>query len=111
MIKEVITNITDNALEAMKGAGSITISIHPDEMGYLYLGIKNTGSVLPQELKEKIFEPFFTTKETGMGLGLAIVKQVIDGHLGRIVPIGDPKTETTTFHIYLPMKEEGKEAA
>jgi signal transduction histidine kinase len=76
---------------------------------FIYMGITNTGSVLSPELQDKIFEPFFTTKETGMGLGLAIVKQVIDGHGGRIQPLGDPKTNTTTFHIFLPLEDKTKD--
>ncbi|OVE76514.1 hypothetical protein BVX98_05915 [bacterium F11] len=104
LIKEVMTNIIDNGLEAMKGAGKIIIQTKTDKTNqYLYLGITNTGAVLSAELQEKIFEPFFTTKSTGMGLGLAIVRQVIDGHGGRIHAVGDPKTNSTTFHIFLPM--------
>src|SRR6185503_10440659 len=77
LIKEVITNILDNGLDAMKGAGNIKVAIKLDQTGNaLLLSITNSGSVLAEELQDKIFEPFFTTKDTGMGLGLAIVKQV-----------------------------------
>lgn len=111
LIREVITNILDNALEAMKGAGKVLVSISLDkETSFLHMAITNSGSVLPEELQDKIFEPFFTTKETGMGLGLAIVRQVIDGHGGRIQAIGDQKTNTTTFNIYLPLVAAKKAA-
>lgn len=103
LIREVGTNIIDNALEAMKGAGKIIISIDADGAGSLILGFNNTGSVLSEELQDKIFEPFFTTKETGMGLGLAIVKQVVEGHGGKIAARGDAETQTTTFKIQLPL--------
>lgn len=104
LIREVLTNIIDNALEAMRGPGKILVAIEPDRfLQALWLTVTNTGSVLPRELQEKIFEPFFTTKETGMGLGLAIVRQVVDGHGGRIQAAGDPKTNTTTFRIFLPV--------
>lgn len=109
LIREVIVNIIDNALEAMKGPGQLYMRIRLDPAHHgLHMAITNTGSVLPVELQERIFEPFFTTKDTGMGLGLAIVKQVIDGHGGRIQAIGDRKTNSTTFHILLPLvKEKG----
>lgn len=103
LIREVITNIIDNALEAMKGAGKIIVAVEADGAGDLLLSINNTGSVLSEDLREKIFEPFFTTKETGMGLGLAIVKQVVEGHGGKIAARGDASSQTTTFRIQLPL--------
>jgi len=103
LIREVVTNVIDNALEAMKGAGRIIISVDADGAGNLVLMFNNTGSVLSEELRDKIFEPFFTTKETGMGLGLAIVKQVIEGHGGKIAARGDVESQTTTFKIQLPL--------
>jgi signal transduction histidine kinase len=109
LIREVITNIIDNGLEAMKGAGKIMVSIEMDKsLKFLLMQITNSGSVLSTELQDKIFEPFFTTKETGMGLGLAIVKQVIDGHGGKIQAVGDPKTSSTTFRIQLPVADAEK---
>ena len=111
LIKELITNIIDNALEAMKGPGKVLVAIEMERtLKSLVLSISNSGSVLPVELQEKIFEPFFTTKETGMGLGLAIVRQVVEGHGGRIQAMGDSKTNTTTFRILLPLQaaEGGK---
>jgi signal transduction histidine kinase len=109
LIREVLTNIIDNALEAMKGSGKIMVALQLDKSSPGVIAtISNTGSVLTDELAEKIFEPFFTTKETGMGLGLAIVKQVIDGHGGKIQAQGDPKTKTTTFRIHLPIGEKAK---
>jgi len=104
LIREVMTNIVDNGLEAMKGAGKIAIAVELDRSSpSLLLTVTNSGSVLSDDLQEKIFEPFFTTKETGMGLGLAIVRQVIEGHGGRIQAQGDAKTNSTTFRIQLPL--------
>jgi signal transduction histidine kinase len=104
LIREVITNILDNGLEAMKGPGKVYVSINVNPtQSFVHMALMNTGSSLSDELQDKIFEPFFTTKETGMGLGLAIVKQVIDGHGGKIQAVGDPKTNTTTFNIFLPV--------
>lgn len=112
LIREVMTNVIDNALEAMKGTGKIIVVIEMDKsMKGLLIRINNTGSVLASELQDKIFEPFFTTKETGMGLGLAIVRQVVEGHGGRIMAMGDANTQTTTFHIWLPLQVESSEQA
>lgn len=104
LIREVLTNIIDNALEAMKGSGKILVAIELDKtLKSVLVSITNSGGVLSPKLEEKIFEPFFTTKETGTGLGLAIVKQVIEGHGGKIQAQGDPKTNSTTFRISLPL--------
>lgn len=109
LIKEVISNLIDNGLDAMKGEGKIGVSIAKDKTNpYVHLSITNTGSVLPLELQDKIFEPFFTTKPTGMGLGLAIVRQVIEGHGGRIQAMGNSSNQTTTFHIFLPLEIKGE---
>ncbi len=111
LIREVITNIIDNALEAMKGPGKILVAVDLDRtLKNILLTITNSGGVLSPDLEEKIFEPFFTTKETGMGLGLAIVKQVIEGHAGQIKAAGDPKTNTTSFRVLLPIRVEGEKA-
>lgn len=111
LIQEVLINLIDNALEAMKGPGKILLSVELDKPHKrVYVSVANSGSVLPNEIKEKIFEPFFTTKETGMGLGLAIVKQVVEGHGGKIQALGDPKNNTTTFRFYLPLTGAHKEA-
>lgn len=108
LMKEVVTNILDNALEAMKGPGTILIRMGMHS-SHMVLSITNSGGALSPELKEKIFEPFFTTKETGMGLGLAIVRQVVEGHGGHIRAEGNSKANTTTFTISLPL--EGKKKA
>jgi len=111
LIREVFTNIIDNGLEAMKGAGTIGVSVEMDRsLKAVNVTIMNTGSVLPAELQDKIFEPFFTTKETGMGLGLAIVKQVVEGHGGRIQAVGDPKSNSTSFYIQLPLQHQERVA-
>jgi two-component system NtrC family sensor kinase len=109
LIREVFTNIIDNALEAMKGSGRIWVTTQLARTApFLHVAIVNTGSVLPDEISERIFEPFFTTKETGMGLGLAIVRQVVEAHGGVIQAIGDPKKKTTTFHVHLPLQKSGE---
>ncbi len=109
LVREVIQNILDNGLEAMKGAGTLYVAIEKNQsLQALLLTITNTGSVLPVELQEKIFEPFFTTKDTGMGLGLAIVKQVVEGHGGKIQAVGDPATNMTSFRIQFPINEPPK---
>ena len=48
------------------------------------IAVKDNGSGIPVELREKLFSPSFTTKTSGMGLGLAIVKNIVENFSGRI---------------------------
>lgn len=96
----VFMNIMKNALEAMEQGG--TFSIHAtEENGEILFRLSDTGSGIPEEIRDKLFDSFVTSgKEGGTGLGLAIVKKMVDQHKGRI----EVESETgkgTTFNIYL----------
>ncbi len=83
LLKQCLANILINAAQAVDVKGHIEIYslLEPE---WLKLIIKDNGSGIPEELKEKVFKPFFTTKNTGTGLGLAMVKRVIEAHGGRV---------------------------
>jgi len=103
LIEEVISNIVNNALDVMENTGTLTIKTHKLDNNTVALDIINTGSCVTKDQETNIFEPFFTTKERGTGLGLAIAKRVIDSHKGTVSAVGDPKNNTTTFRITLPI--------
>jgi two-component system nitrogen regulation sensor histidine kinase NtrY len=90
-IKRVFINLIENAMQAMKEGGKITITTYTDtryEMrdtrDTITIEIQDTGIGIPAENLGKLFEPNFSTKTGGTGLGLAICKQVIDAHNGKI---------------------------
>ena len=104
-IQQVFINLLNNAAEAIKGEGKITISTRQVDTEFVEIKVADTGYGIPEEGMGKIFTPFFTTKELGMGtgLGLSIVYGIIKMHRGQIsvqsqVDIG------TTFCILLPKK-------
>ena len=68
------------------------------------VSIKDTGSGMTDETKQKIFEPFFTTKDVGegTGLGLSIVFRIIESHHGTIDVLSNVG-EGTEFIITLPV--------
>ncbi len=75
----------------------------PEDQLYLCVEITNTGSGIPQELKEKIFEPFFTTRgSAGFGLGLSFVRRIIEGHKGLVREEGIPD-KGAKFVVILPI--------
>ncbi len=82
-IKQVLWNLLENAVRAMNGKGTITVTVRA--MGdFLQVGIRDTGPGIAPNLTEKIFEPFQSQFEGGTGLGLAIVYQIVQAHGAKI---------------------------
>ncbi|GEM_PF-2369412 len=106
-IREVLTNILLNALDAMPNGGSIFISnrINGDS---IVLFIRDTGAGMPADVLSKIFEPFFTTKgDAGTGLGLPLSKKIIENHGGNI-KVNSEINVGTTFIITIPIARQQK---
>jgi signal transduction histidine kinase len=82
-IKQVLWNLLENAVRAMQGKGTITVSVRVAG-DFLRIGIRDTGPGIAPNLTEKIFEPFQSQFEGGTGLGLAIVYQIVQAHGARI---------------------------
>jgi two-component system sensor histidine kinase PilS (NtrC family) len=82
-MKQVFWNLLENAVRAMDGKGTITVSVRPAG-DFLRIGIRDTGPGIPAGLTEKIFEPFQSQFEGGTGLGLAIVYQIVQAHGAKI---------------------------
>ncbi len=81
----VFNNLIKNSIQAIdeKIDGKIQIIIKQAEDHYL-ITVKDNGSGIPEEKRDKIFSPYFTTKTGGMGLGLAMVKSIIESMNGKI---------------------------
>lgn len=105
-LNQVWTNLIDNALDAMENQAEkkLIISTHADG-AFLNVSITDTGTGIPDAVKDKIFDPFFTTKEIGKGtgLGLEVVHQIITNqHRGAIYV--DTHSGGTTFKVCIPFK-------
>ena len=100
-LTQVWTNLIHNALQAMDYNGELRIETAQRGKDVL-VSISDTGTGIPEEIRDKIFEPFFTTKAPGegSGLGLDIVRKIIEKHRGTI----DIETRPgkTTFLVCLP---------
>ncbi len=71
------------------------------------IAVKDNGSGIPVELRDKLFSPSFTTKTSGMGLGLAIVKNLVENFSGNIW--FETKLEKgTTFFLEIPIYKKDK---
>ncbi len=100
-LREVLTNLIFNAVDAMPEGGSVTISTLLLDEG-VALTVTDTGSGMTESERERCLEPFFTTKgERGTGLGLAVVYGIVQRH-GGTIEIASEKGVGTTFAIHLP---------
>lgn len=104
-IKQVITNLTINATQAMKNGGKLTISTKKDNKNAI-LSIEDTGIGISSENISKTFMPFFTTKDVGegTGLGLSVVYGIIQNHSGDIKVSSEPG-KGTIFEVCLPLEK------
>jgi signal transduction histidine kinase len=104
-LNQVFMNILSNAIDAIEGQGTITITTSKAN-DFVRISIRDTGKGIPEHLRAKIFDPFFTTKEVGegTGLGLSISHGIIEKHKGSI-KVKSHIGEGSEFVISLPAKQ------
>ena len=106
-LKQVLSNVIRNAIQAMEGGGVLKISTMcaPGPQGdeELAIRIEDNGVGIDSRVKGKIFDPFFThAKDEGTGLGLAICRKIIEQQHGGRIEVESSLGEGTTFTIFLP---------
>jgi signal transduction histidine kinase/CheY-like chemotaxis protein len=103
-LREVLTNLIFNAVDAMPHGGRITIEVAV-ESSKAVLRVTDTGIGMSEEVRQRCIEPFFSTKgERGTGLGLSMVYGIIERHRGQLEIESEPG-RGTTFIIRLPIAE------
>ncbi len=104
-LMQVLTNILNNAYDALEGKGAIRISVRRQGTR-AELEIVDNGPGIPAEALPHIFEPFFTTKPEGLGtgLGLAICHGIVQSHHGSIAARNVPGAGAS-FLVSLPLFE------
>ncbi len=101
-LREVLTNMIFNAVEAMPKGGSLTFRTE-EKGGWVLASITDTGIGMTEEVKARIFDPFFTTKGVkGTGLGMSVSYGIIKAHRGDIQVESNPG-QGTTLVIRLPI--------
>ena len=100
-LREVLTNLIFNAVDAMPTGGSIAVSAKAAEGG-VQITVRDSGVGMTEEERERCLEPFFTTKgDWGTGLGLSVVYGIIQRHEGKI-EVQSEKNAGTAFSFWLP---------
>jgi signal transduction histidine kinase len=100
-----LENVVKNALDALAGRGG-RISIYGRDVGggWVSLRIRDNGSGVDPEVRDKIFEPGVTSKSGGWGVGLALSRRIVQGVHGGHIELLEG-TEGTTFQIRLPVAD------
>ncbi|MGY4770619.1 sensor histidine kinase [Kribbella sp. CWNU-51] len=106
-LNQVWTNLIDNAVDAMDGAGTLRISTRADG-DRIVVEFTDSGPGMPPEVAARAFEPFYTTKEVGKGtgLGLDIAQRIVAEHHGGTITITSHPGETT-LQVRLPHQPIG----
>ncbi len=102
-LREVLTNLIFNAVDAMPRGGTIEIRTRCDG-SQVTLEVSDTGTGMTDEVRKRCLEPFFTTKGNhGSGLGLAMVYGSVQRHQGTI-DINSEVGKGSTFIIRIPLR-------
>ncbi len=109
-LAQVFVNLFTNAIDAMRGGGTLTVGVEADG-GRARVTVGDTGVGIPEEQIEKIFQPFFSTKlsEGGTGLGLSISYEIVRRHGGEMRVSSTPG-EGSRFVVDLPRHVPPREA-
>jgi two-component system sensor kinase FixL len=100
LLKIVFVNLLVNGAHAMKGRGTIRVSLAAIADA-CQIAFADEGPGIPSEVRERIFTPFFTTKARGSGLGLPTAKRLVEAHRGNIT-IACPTSGGTIVTVELP---------
>ncbi len=116
-LHQVLMNLCVNARDAMPDGGKLTLSAKQQQVdksdarkflearvgAYMVITVRDTGTGIPEKLRERIFDPFFTTKEQGKGtgLGLSTVLGIVKDHEG-FIQVESEMGQGSCFKVFLP---------
>jgi two-component system NtrC family sensor kinase len=107
LLTQAVMNLVANAIDSITGPGEITLRTGERGGGY-HIVVRDTGSGIPAELRERVFDPFFTTKGVGegVGLGLSVSYSIVQKH-GGALRLECPEGGGTIATIVLPLERRG----
>ena len=106
LIYRLVYNLVENAIKYNHLGGQVTVTACQKEK-HIYLSVEDTGSGIPEDLRERVFEPFFRVDKSrsrelgGVGLGLALVREIVRVHDGSITVRANP-FGGTIFEVMFP---------
>jgi two-component system, OmpR family, sensor histidine kinase TctE len=109
LVRELIRNLVDNAVQYTPGGGTVTVRLLPDPYGQVaVLQVEDNGPGIAEAERELVFQPFYRALGSdvdGSGLGLAIVREIAERHGGTVsVEAANPRAVSpgTRFTVRLP---------
>jgi len=94
-----------NAFDAMRDTPlshrKVVIATERNGDGAICMSVRDYGTGIPEEARERLFDHFFTTKTEGLGMGLGIVRSIVESHAGTVAAenVADGGAR---FHFTLP---------
>ena len=103
-LRQVFLGLASNALDAMDGRGTLTVTTRRVNAREIEIAFTDDGPGIPEHILPRVFDPFFTTKPPGQGtgLGLAIAQGIVADHDGRF-EVDTRVGAGTTFRVILPV--------
>lgn len=101
LMREVMTNLINNAIDAVGQGGRVEISTGRRSNGWPYISVSDNGPGVSDDHRHHLFEPHFTTKESGTGLGLFMSYGIVREHQGDIV-FSNNRPRGAVFTVVLP---------
>jgi two-component system, OmpR family, sensor histidine kinase TctE len=109
LVRELIRNLIDNAVQYTPGGGTVTVRLLPDPYGRVaVVQVEDNGPGIAEEERELVFQPFYRalgSNVDGSGLGLAIVREIAERHGGTVaIEATNPRAVSpgTRFTVRLP---------
>jgi signal transduction histidine kinase len=100
LMREVITNLVNNAIDAVDQAGHVELTTERRGNGWPYFSVSDDGRGISDDHRHRLFEPHFTTKEGGTGLGLFMSYGIVREHQGELLFEGNRRG--AVFTVVLP---------
>lgn len=105
-VRQVLTNLLQNAVDALPGGGTIKVSAGAEKQG-VTVHVEDSGAGVLPELGRRLFEPLVTSKPSGVGLGLALVKRIAERHGGTVEVGRSASLGGAIFSVYFPSSGTG----
>jgi two-component system nitrogen regulation sensor histidine kinase NtrY len=106
-IIQVLTNLVQNALEAVKDlgkSGEVRVAVSSEGASRVTVTVSDNGPGIAPEIAARLFEPYATTKRHGTGLGLAIAQRIAIEHNGELSSVQPGAPRGASFRLVLPVE-------